>query len=221
MSITNYGELKTAVADYINRANLTARIPDFISQGERLIYRGMSTQMGNLSLRCRDNLEKASLTPVDGVIAIPDDFRELKEVTMAGVGKTPISDQFYNRLRNHTGQTQVFSMRDKDWYQYPLSDTTDTFDIIYYADYAGTLVDDSDTNPILTALPEAYLYAALSKAEIFIKNDSRKMTWIGELEQLIRGANADARRAEFSGASMAQRTQYREVQTTRTYNQGN
>jgi len=219
-AITNYGTLKTAIADWINRkdSGTVARIPDFISFAEGDIYRGSATRTGSLSLRCRDNLVKASLVPVDGVIAIPADFRELKEVTMAGVGKTPITDQFYNKLKNYPGQTEVFSLRDTDWYQYPLSDTTDTFDIIYYADFSGTLVDDADTNPILTALPEVYLFGALAYAEKYIKNDDRSMSWKQDFESAIRSANADARRAELSGATMAQRTQYREVQTTRTHN---
>jgi hypothetical protein len=215
----NYGDLKTDIAEWINRKNLTSRIPQFISFGEKDIYRGFRTATGNLSLRCRENLVSAQLVPVDGVITIPSDFREIKEVTMAGRGKTPISDQFYNKLRNYGGQTQVFAQRDQSWFQYPLSDNDDTFDIIYYSDFSGTLVNDEDTNPVLTAHPEVYLYAALAKAEVYIKNDSRKTTWKDELDSTIRGINADARRAELSGATMAQRTQYREVQAFRAVTQ--
>lgn len=218
-TIVDYGTLKTAIADWINRKDLTARIPDFISMGESDIFRGFRTDTGNLSLRCRDNLVKASLVPVDGVITLPSDFREIKEVTMDDRGITPISDQFYNELRNYDGQTRVFSLRGTEWFQYPQSDTDDTFDIIYYADFKGTLVDDVDTNPVLTNLSDIYLFAAMVYAELFIKNDARSATWHGKLDSNIRGANSDARRAEFSGATMSQRTQYREVQTTRTANQ--
>ena len=222
-TIVDYGTLKTAVSDWINRSDTGTvnRIPDFISFAEGDIYRGFRTQTGNLALRCRDNLVKASLVPVDGIVTIPSDFRELKEVTMADKGITPISDQFYNRLQNYAGQTQVFSLRDTDWYQYPNSDTTDTFDVIYYADFSGTLVNDTDTNPILLAMPDVYLFGALQYAEKFIKNDSRAASWMADFDSMIRGANADARRAEYSGATMAQRTQYREVHNTRTHDQNN
>lgn len=209
--MSTYADLKADIASWINRKDLTDTIPQFIQQAEHRMYRGFVASTGSsIALRCRDNLATATLTPVSGVIALPSDFRELKEVTMDGGGKTPISSQFFNRLKNYTGETQVFSLRDKEWYQYPVSDTADTFDIIYYADYSGTLVDDADTNPILTALPEIYLWGALAMAELFIKNDARR-TWAGEFESSIRSANTDARRAEFSGASMAQRTQYTEV----------
>lgn len=219
-TIVDYGTLKTAIADYINRKDLTARIPDFITFAEGDIYRGFMTNTGNVSLRCRDNIEEAELTPVDGAIDIPTDYRELIEATMAGKGKEAISRQFYNNLRLYTGQTRGFAQRNDKWYQYPQSDTTDTFDIKYFADYTGTLVDDADTNPVLTALPEIYLFGALAEAEVFIKNDNRSATWHSKMETNIRAANADYRRSLFSGATPAQRTQYREVQTTRTFNHG-
>lgn len=215
-TIVDYGTLKTAIADWINRKDLTARIPDFISFGERDIYRGFSTATGTLALRCRDNIIEAELTPVDGVIDIPSDYRELIEVTMAGKGKTPISDQFFNSLRSYLGETVGYAQRGNSWYQYPVSDNTDTFDIKYFADFSGTLANDTDTNAVLLAFPEIYLYAALSKAEPFIKNDSRSTGWKSELDSAIRGSNGDYRRSLYSGASPAQRTQYREIQTTRT-----
>ncbi len=219
-NIVDYGTLKTAVSDWINRKDLTVRIPDFISFGERDIFQGFSTPTGNLSLRCRDNIVEVELVPVDGVITIPSDFRELVEATMDDRGLEPISSQFYNSLRKYTGRTRGYSQRGDNWYQYPVSDTDANFVIKYFADFSGTLVDDTDTNPALLAHPEMYLYAALAKAEVFIKNDARMVTWKGELTSTIRGANADYRRSLYSGATMAQRTQYREVQTTRTFNHG-
>lgn len=219
-TIVDYGTLKTAVADYINRKDLTARIPDFISFGEGDIFRGFMTRTGNISLRCRINIESADLVPVDGVMAIPSNYRELISATMADRFLQPMSEQFYNKARLYTGQTSAYAQIDDNWRQYPQSDTDDTFDVRYFADYTGTLVNDTDTNPVLTALPELYLFAALAEAETYIKNDARAATWGNKLESNIRGCNADYRRSIYSGATPAQRTQYREVQTTRTFNHG-
>lgn len=219
-TIVDYGTLKAAIADYINRKDLTARIPDFISFGEGDIFRGFMTRTGNLSLRCRDNIESAELVPVDGVVAIPADYRELISATMADRFLQPMSEQFYNKARLYPGQTSAYAQIGNTWRLYPQPDTDDTFDVRYFATYAGTLTDDTDTNPVLTALPEIYLFAALMHAEFFIKNDSRSASWKGELESNVRGANADYRRSIYSGATPAQRTQYREVRTTRTFNHG-
>ena len=39
MALTNYTELKASVADYLNRSDLTAAIPDFISLTEAKLKR--------------------------------------------------------------------------------------------------------------------------------------------------------------------------------------
>lgn len=215
----NYGQLKSDVADWINRKDLTAKIPSFITIGESRIYNGFQTNTGNLALRVRDGLVAASLAPVDGVVTIPDDYLELEEATMNGEGKRPITGQYFNRLSNYLGKPEVFAQRNDDWFLYPNPDTTDTLDIIYFSNFSGTLVNDEDTNPILTNYYDIYLNAALDQAEKYIKNDGR-LTWRGELESAVRAANSTFRRSKLSGATMAQRTQYREVQTTRTYDQG-
>tara|TARA_R110002020_G_scaffold445445_1_gene657342 strand:- start:295 stop:948 length:654 start_codon:yes stop_codon:yes gene_type:complete len=204
----NYGELKTEIADYINRKDLTSRMARFIEDGEDSIYQGIITPTGTLALRCRENLVTASLTPVDGAIALPDDFLELDEATYDGEGQTPLSAQFYNTLRNYTGHAGDFALKNDSWLQYPIPDVDATFDIIYYSNFKGTLVDDADTNPILTAYPDMYRNAALSEAELFIKNDARSATWDTKLANSIRSTNATYRRSKFSGKTMTQRTQY-------------
>tara|TARA_R110000851_G_scaffold253981_1_gene406464 strand:+ start:582 stop:1235 length:654 start_codon:yes stop_codon:yes gene_type:complete len=204
----NYGELKAEIADYINRKDLTARIPRFIEDGEDSIYQGMMTPTGTIALRCRANLVAASLTPVEGVISLPTDFLELDEATYDGAGQDPLSAQFYNTLVNYTGRASDFSLRNDSWYQYPLPDVAATFDIIYFSNFSGTLVDDADTNAVLTAYPSMYRNAALAEAEIFIKNDGRAATWNNKLSTAIRSVNATHRRSKFSGKTMTQRTQY-------------
>lgn len=204
----NYGELKAEIADYINRADLVERIPGFIRDGEDSIYQGSITPTGTLALRCRENLVTATLTPVEGVISLPADFLELDEATYDGVGQSPMSGQFYNSLRNYTGSASDFALRNDSWYQYPIPDVAATFDIIYYSNFTGTLVVDTDTNPVLTAYPHMYRNAALAEAEIFVKNDGRSATWSGKLMGAIRSTNASYRRSKFSGKTMQQRPAY-------------
>jgi hypothetical protein len=66
--ITNYGELKAEVADWINREDLTAKLPDFIRLAETEIYR---------DLRSADNEFTATYistgADVDGVAMAPSD----------------------------------------------------------------------------------------------------------------------------------------------------
>ena len=65
MSITTYSELQQAIADWLERADLTARIPDFIALFEAT---------ANRRLRLRQQEAVASLTPSAGAAALPADF---------------------------------------------------------------------------------------------------------------------------------------------------
>ena len=44
MALTTYAELKTSIGDWLNRADLTAVIPDFISLAEAQIERTLRTR---------------------------------------------------------------------------------------------------------------------------------------------------------------------------------
>ena len=67
MSITNYTELKTAVADWLNRDDLTdARITDFIQMAENRIFH---------VLRVPPMEKYANLTTdTEGKVTVPGDF---------------------------------------------------------------------------------------------------------------------------------------------------
>ena len=44
MALTTYNELKTSLADWLNRQDLTSTIPDFISLAEAQIERQLRTR---------------------------------------------------------------------------------------------------------------------------------------------------------------------------------
>ena len=50
MSITNYSELQTAVAAWINRTDLTALLPDFITLAESKLNRRLRTRYQETAL---------------------------------------------------------------------------------------------------------------------------------------------------------------------------
>jgi hypothetical protein len=67
MSISTYGELKAAVADWLNRTDLTARIPDFIQLAESDIFRFFSARGNEVSV----TIEQRE-TPTGNQVAISD-----------------------------------------------------------------------------------------------------------------------------------------------------
>ena len=67
MAITNYTELKTAVANFLARSDLTDRIPEFIALAEARLSR-------ELESRSQEKRANATLTANDEFVALPTDF---------------------------------------------------------------------------------------------------------------------------------------------------
>lgn len=65
MALTTYTELKTSIADWLNRTDLTSTIPDFISLAEAQIER---------QLRTRQMLTRTTLTIDAEFESTPTDF---------------------------------------------------------------------------------------------------------------------------------------------------
>ena len=78
MSISNYAELQTAVANYLHRSDLTTLIPDFISIAESKL---------NRVLRLR-SMENVTTGTVASSIALPTGFIEMISLTTNSGGAT-------------------------------------------------------------------------------------------------------------------------------------
>jgi hypothetical protein len=116
MAIQTYGELKTEVANWLDREDQTSNIPNFIRLAEADIYR---------DLRCRHNEFNAVYTrtgmTIDGIAQpaqtagsfrlLPQSYKEMKLVTWDGYPLKEISEQrMRQRLRiNADAQTLYYA----------------------------------------------------------------------------------------------------------------
>ena len=64
MAITNYSTLQAAIADYLNRADLTSQIQNFIQFAEADL---------NTRLRCREQIVRAEATSSAEFVQLPAD----------------------------------------------------------------------------------------------------------------------------------------------------
>lgn len=214
MAISNYGELKTAVESWLDRTDLNGRVPDFISLAERRIFRP-SKKSGYRGLRSPANETKKTYTGYDAEVGlcIPDDYLELKNITWDGCPLERISDQRYlalsclpdTRTDNNTvqpaGEPTMFARYACKFFVYPLptEGNDGVLQLNYWQDQSGQLVDDTDTTPILTIAPGAYLYGALVEAEAFLINDGRIPLWEARFQDTIESLQDMADQEELSG----------------------
>jgi hypothetical protein len=198
MAITNYSQLQTAVANWLSRSDLTSLIPDFITLAETKF---------NRALRCREMEAISSLSPVNGVVALPSDFLQFRRIYLNIA--TPIQleylppEQFYLKYpiltSGNYNPSRYFTIQGGNLY---LSDTTTTnsLSVLYYQRIPDLATNT--TNWLLTYNQDVYLYATLAEASNKTKNinDYQKYNALtqGVIDQLM---DSD-KHGKFSGSAM-------------------
>lgn len=202
MALTNYGELKTAVADWLNRADLTSQIPDFITMAEVHF---------NREVRHWRMVKRATASLDSQFLSLPTDWLEGKNIQLSTDPLTPLRfasiqqlDEF--RAQNSSaGKPCWFGIHGSTLEFVPIPDSTYTVEISYYARLTA-MSDDTDTNWLLTWFPDAYVYGALMAAAPYLQDDDRLPVWAQLLERTLASIQRDADFAQTSGATPLART---------------
>jgi hypothetical protein len=187
MSITNYSELQTSVASWLNRGDLSANIPDFITLAEAQL---------NTDLKTRSMETKVTLSTVAGTktVALPTDMLEMRRLQVSGTYNQPLSYRSPDELSidyasNMSAQPIVFTVVGGNIELAPIPDGVYTLELTYQQRIPALSVSNT-TNWLLTNWPNAYLYGALVAATPFIMNDARIQVWAQLYSQAIEGINS-------------------------------
>lgn len=187
MSISTYAELQTAVASWMHRADLTARIPDFIQMGEAVL---------NRKLRTVDMETRATTaTPTTSrFLALPTGYLEMQSMFIQDpateiVYVEPLALREMVISETQTGFPNVFTVKGEIEFD-RIPDSAYTLEMHYYKRY--DIASDS-TNWLLTNYPELYLHASLSAAALFIGNDSSLQT----IKKLLAEGIEECNQAEY------------------------
>lgn len=199
MAIANYSDLKAAIAAWLDRSDLTARIPDFIQLAETKIFRAM---------RCPGNEQwvtyPASSANVQ-TFQIPNDFIEAKILMYGTLPLTRISDSKYLTLlaMSDAAGTPRFFTRIKDQiYLYPAADYEADIHLVFY-ETQGPMVLDTDYTRTLLFAPDLYLYGALTAAQAYLIGDERLGVWAGQYNEAMAEVNGAAEGNEIDGSTVS------------------
>lgn len=199
MAITNYSDLKTTVANYLARTDLTAQIPDFIQLAEVRLRR---------DLRIRQMLKSVTTTTTggDATVSLPADFLELRDLF---VDTNPARDLQYvtpsvfsrNGRTTESGLMVFYTILADEIKFAPTPDTNYTLEMLYYA--APALLSDSNvSNVFLANCPDLVLYGTLVEAEPYLMNDARIQLWAGMYDRGLAALTAADDRSESSGVPL-------------------
>lgn len=199
MAITTYSELKTAIGNWLDRDDLTAVIPDFITLAEQQMER---------ELRHYKMIERASGALDSQYSAVPADWLETIRFSITtsetfALEMTTLTDLMTRRQnsRNTLQRPQYFAHIGEAFELFPTPDATYTMELVYYQ-AIPKLSDNQTTNWLLTDGVDAYLYGALLQAAPYLGDDERVSVWAQLYSGAVSSLNNSSDKTKQSSAGM-------------------
>ena len=196
MSITTFDELKSSIADFLNRDDLTSVIPSFIALAEA----DMNRQLRHW------RMEDRAVALLDTrYTALPTDFIEAIRVmiTSPNVRRLELitnSELMDKRAASDTAATPThYAIVDGAFEVYPTPDQDYDLEIVYY-ERLNPLSGSNSSNWVLQYSPDAYLYGSLLHAAPYLGEDQRASVWASLYKNAIDGINLEDDKAKASGA---------------------
>ena len=199
MAISTYSELKTAVANWINRDDLTTRIPDFIVLAEAQFNR-------ELRIRGMEGRYTADTVADQRNYALPGGYIQMRnfQLNTSPIGAlTYVTPEMYDRLwgGSTAGTPQMYTIVANDIQLGPVPASAIEMEMDFYKDF-DALSDTVASNWVLDNAPDVYLYGSLLNAEPFLMNDERIAVWSAFFENAIKNINSADARDRHSGSAM-------------------
>lgn len=187
MTITNYIDLQSTIAEYAKRSDLSAKIPTFITLAEARINRllNLSTTEVEVALVMTIGSRFISLPAnANTPIAAWDEYVQPRRLLTPVIPQDLPVNNTYNSLPTYwcvDGANLAFEVgADK---AYPIS-------FRYKA--AVSLSVSAPTNTVLTNCPDAYLYGSLWEQAINAYDDNSAAKWKAHFEIAIQQINDDS-----------------------------
>ena len=175
-AFTSYENLKTNIADYLARSDLTDKIPMFISLAEKRL---------NRDLRLRQTLQQSTYSMDSGfTVPTPADFLEMQDLHLDANPIIPLTfqtvSQFYRRNggSNQQGVPVNYTLVADNFVLAPQPTGATTVNMTYYK-IPAPMSDTVPSNEYLEVCPDLLLYASLAESAPFLMDDPRLATWDG------------------------------------------
>ena len=191
---TNYSELKTEIADWTHRSNLTSFLDTFIDYTEARM---------NRKLRMSEMETSTSIAVTTANLTLPTDFLETREVNVSGSPDTTLEfltpHQFSIKQNDETGKPKYYSIQGDAMKLMPYGSYT--IELLYYKNI--TALDSTNTsNFILSDYPDMYLNGCLHFAYLYSRDADNAAMHAQEFERLMNEANKVSRARKFNGVPL-------------------
>jgi hypothetical protein len=199
--IAGYADLRSEVAGWLARSDLTSAVPGFIQNWEEKFYR----QPKNFGRWMEASLSE---TIASGVIAVPDDYLALKYAYLntnpaQRLDRVSINQMYGTYPRNMSPDRPRWIARDVGNFVFGSPPDSD-YEVrgIYWAkptllrDFAS----DAAAHWIIENAPDLALYGSLLEAQPYLRNDARIPTWQSMYATALQDYRDLFRKEEVSGS---------------------
>ena len=192
MAISTYAELKSAVADFMNRSDMTtAQVENFISLCEADIRNDVRVRA----------MEATTAVTITGItMPAPTLMLEARELTIGDYQYEMVPLDIFTAHRKAGTGSKVFTQKGSNF----LVNTGGTAVVnLTYLEAPAALTTSTATNYILTYAPDVYLYGSCAHAAQYYQDPANlerfKTLYLGGVKRL----NDREARAKFSGSPLA------------------
>ena len=201
MAINTGATLATAIGNWLARADLSSRIPEFVALAEAKF---------NRELRTPDMETKDAAFSITGeYVAVPTGFLEVRywyhntgeQESLAFM--PPDGQSGY--LPDGTGKPVYYSVTGGYFRFAPVPDATYASTLVYYKALTTCSTGSTETNWLLTSHPDVYLYGSLLEAAGYLQDDARVNTWFSAYRAAVDQLKRQGARQRWSGPSMMAR----------------
>ena len=213
MAIGTYAELQTAVANWLDRGDLTDRIKEFISLAEARMNRVLRLQlMVNVDTTTLGGANKLVAGTRD--YALPSGYLQMIDFSLTTDPITPLTYITPENMNRMWAGSQLGIPVSYTIYSDNSSGTPTptvklgpspagayTYSMMFYKkiEYLGT---GNTTEAMLTDNPDIYLYGALMEAEPFLMNDQRVQLWATAYQEAVANLQEQDNKDRHSGSAM-------------------
>ena len=200
MALSTYSELQSTVASYLNRDDLTAIIPTFITLTENRL---------NRELRVRANMVRAVTTTTSGqaFYDLPSDLIELRNITYDSSSQSfalrYLSPESVSREYGTivSGQPRAYTNLGNNLKLTPTPDAAYSISINYFSQLRS-LSDNVTTNDVLAEYPSLYLFGSCLEGAIYL-NDTEQTNRFGSVfQKALEDVKTAEEAARYSGTVM-------------------
>jgi hypothetical protein len=196
LALTTYNDLKSAVANWTKRSDLTSYLDDLITIAEKRIERELQTHDMEADLA-------VTVNGTTGTATIPADFLSLRDAYVDVTGTPSLVNASADQIRQNKtlgsykfGVPQQIAQSGSNFVFWPTPQSDYVIKGSYYA-RPGTL--SSAVYDMFTNNPDLYLYATLAETAPFLKDDKRVGLWEAQYQKVKKQIMQDEEGYRFGG----------------------